>query len=293
MSNGFEVVGIRSLPEQPVQKEKWYRGKPLFSAVLLALIVLGCLGCRLLMTADPTYMDLSRCSVPPSRQFLFGTDTMGRDIFSMIWYGGRLSLFIGLAATAISTAIAILLGAASGCAPNWLDALLMRLTEILLSIPGLLLIVLLQAILGRANVLSISLVIGVTGWTSMAKIIRTEVQQIRSSEYVLASRCMGGGFFHILWRHLTPNFVSSIMFMVVMNVRTAIAAESTLSFMGIGLPLEVVTWGSMLSLSEKALLSRAWWIILIPGLFLVVTLLCITSLGNYLRKAVNRKQSNL
>ena len=83
------------------------------------------------------------------------------------------------------------------------------------------------------------------------------------------------------------------MFMVVMNVRTAIAAESTLSFMGIGLPLEVVTWGSMLSLSEKALLSRAWWIILIPGLFLVVTLLCITSLGNYLRKAVNRKQSNL
>ena len=104
---------------------------------------------------------------------------------------------------------------------------------------------------------------------------------------------MGGGFFHILWRHLTPNFVSSIMFMVVMNVRTAIAAESTLSFMGIGLPLEVVTWGSMLSLSEKALLSRAWWIILIPGLFLVVTLLCITSLGNYLRKAVNRKQSNL
>jgi len=293
VSNGFEVVGIRSLPEQPVQKEKWYRGKPLFSAVLLALIVLGCLGCRLLMTADPTYMDLSRCSVPPSRQFLFGTDTMGRDIFSMIWYGGRLSLFIGLAATAISTAIAILLGAASGCAPNWLDALLMRLTEILLSIPGLLLIVLLQAILGRANVLSISLVIGVTGWTSMAKIIRTEVRQIRSSEYVLASRCMGGGFFHILWRHLTPNFVSSIMFMVVMNVRTAIAAESTLSFMGIGLPLEVVTWGSMLSLSEKALLSRAWWIILIPGLFLVVTLLCITSLGNYLRKAVNRKQSNL
>lgn len=293
MSNGFEVVGIRSLPEQPVQKEKWYRGKPLFSAVLLALIVLGCLGCRLLMTADPTYMDLSRCSVPPSRQFLFGTDTMGRDIFSMIWYGGRLSLFIGLAATAISTAIAILLGAASGCAPNWLDALLMRLTEILLSIPGLLLIVLLQAILGRANVLSISLVIGVTGWTSMAKIIRTEVRQIRSSEYVLASRCMGGGFFHILWRHLTPNFVSSIMFMVVMNVRTAIAAESTLSFMGIGLPLEVITWGSMLSLAENALLPGAWWIILIPGAFLAGTLLCMTELGNYLQKTINRKESNL
>lgn len=294
MNHGFQVVGIRQSDSLPALKPQNRRQKrPIASALILLLILSGCLACELIMTKDPSYLDLHHYSVPPDREFFFGTDTMGRDIFSMIWYGGRLSLFIGLAATAISTAIAILLGAASGCAPNWLDALLMRLTEILLSIPGLLLIVLLQAILGRANVLSISLVIGVTGWTSMAKIIRTEVRQIRSSEYVLASRCMGGGFFHILWRHLTPNFVSSIMFMVVMNVRTAIAAESTLSFMGIGLPLEVVTWGSMLSLSEKALLSRAWWIILIPGLFLVVTLLCITSLGNYLRKAVNRKQSNL
>jgi len=104
---------------------------------------------------------------------------------------------------------------------------------------------------------------------------------------------MGGGFFHILWTHLTPNFVSSIMFMVVMNVRSAIVAESTLSFMGIGLPLDVISWGSMLSLAEKALLTKAWWIIVIPGAFLVVTLLCITSLGNDLRKNVNRKQSNL
>lgn len=104
---------------------------------------------------------------------------------------------------------------------------------------------------------------------------------------------MGGGFFHILTRHLTPNFFSSIMFMVVMNVRSAIVAESTLSFMGIGLPLEVISWGSMLSLSEKALMTDAWWIILIPGLFLVATLLSITSIGNDLRRQANRKESNL
>ena len=169
----------------------------------------------------------------------------------------------------------------------------MRVTEILLSIPNLLLVILLQAILGKANVLTISLVIGVTGWTSIAKVVRTEVRQIRNSEYVIASRCMGGGFFHILWKHLTPNFVSSIMFMVVMNVRSAIVSESTLSFMGIGLPLEVISWGSMLSLSEKALLGGSWWMILIPGVFLVVTLLCMTNIGNYLRKSVNQKQSNL
>lgn len=200
---------------------------------------------------------------------------------------------IGLLSAAISTVIAVLFGAVSGIAPQWLDTLLMRVTEILLSIPNLLLVILLQAILGKANVLTISFVIGVTGWTSIAKVVRTEVRQIRNSEYVIASRCMGGGFFHILWKHLTPNFVSSIMFMVVMNVRSAIVSESTLSFMGIGLPLEVISWGSMLSLSEKALLGGSWWMILIPGVFLVVTLLCMTNIGNYLRKSVNQKQSNL
>lgn len=169
----------------------------------------------------------------------------------------------------------------------------MRLTEIILSVPNLLVIILLQATLGQANILTLSLVIGITSWTSIAKVVRTEVRQIRSSEYVIAAKCMGGSFFYILWKHLTPNFVSSIMFMMVMNVRSAIVAESTLSFIGIGLPLEVISWGSMLSLSEKALMTNAWWIILIPGIFLVVTLLCITSIGNYIRKSANRTQSNL
>ena len=104
---------------------------------------------------------------------------------------------------------------------------------------------------------------------------------------------MGGSFFHILRCHLAPNFFSSILFMVVMNVHSAIIAESTLSFMGLGLPIEVVTWGSMLSLAEKALMTDAWWISLIPGAFLVVTLLCITPLGDYLRSRTGRKESNL
>ena len=173
------------------------------------------------------------------------------------------------------------------------DMLLMRMTEILLSIPNLLLVIFLQAILGKANVLSLSLVIGVTSWTSIAKVVRTEVRQLRSNEYVVAARCMGGGFFYILRKHLAPNFLSSIMFMVVMNIRSAIVEESTLSFMGIGLPLEIISWGSMLSLSEKALLTDGWWIILIPGAFLVVTLLAITGIGDYLRKELNKKESYL
>lgn len=292
--NSFVIVGIRETDVQEKEKKKrWYQGKPIISVVLLGIILLGCVFCDLIMMKDPTYLDLVNYTKAPNREFLFGTDTLGRDIFSMIWYGGRISLFIGFVSTAISTAIALIFGALSGIAPEWIDTLMMRLTEILLSLPNLLVIILLQAILGEANVISISIVIGITSWTSIAKVVRTEVRQIRNSEYVVASRCMGGSFFHILWKHLTPNFISSIMFMVVMNVRSAIVSESTLSFMGIGLPLEIISWGSMLSLSEKALLTKAWWIILIPGAFLVVTLMCVTNLGNYLRKNTNRKQSNL
>ena len=162
-----------------------------------------------------------------------------------------------------------------------------------MSVPTLLLVVLIQAILGKATVWSISLVIGLTSWTSIAKVVRTEVRQLRGSEYILAAKCMGGSFFYILRRHLAPNFLSSIMFMVVMNVRSAMIAESTLSFMGIGLPLEVISWGSMLSLAEKALLTNAWWIIVIPGVFLVVTLLCMTNIGHDLRRRANHRHSNL
>lgn len=266
---------------------------PFFSTVLLFLIIIGCLFSELIMTKDPTYLDLANYSKAPCKEFLFGTDTLGRDIFSMIWYGGRISLFIGMVSTVISTVIAVVIGSLSGLAPKWLDTLIMRFTEIFLSIPSLLLVVLIQAILGTANVLSLSLVIGITSWTSIAKVVRTEVLKLRASEFVVASRTMGGGFFHILRKHLVPNFFSSIMFMVVMNVRSAIVTESTLSFMGIGLPIEIISWGSMLSLSEKALLSGYWWIIIIPGVFLVATLLCITALGNYFRKNLNKQHSNL
>ncbi len=294
MNTSFEIIGIKQVPkEEPALKKNWYYGKPVFATVFLFLIVAGCLACNLIMTKDPTYMDLSNFNQSPNSEFLFGTDTMGRDIFSMIWSGGRISLWIGIFSTIISTFLAILFGAVSGSAPQWADTLLMRLTEILLSVPNLLMVLLIQAILGKASVLSISFVIGITSWMSIAKVVRIEVRQLCSSEYVIASKCMGGSFFHILWNHLTPNFISSIMFMVVMNIRSAIIAESTLSFMGIGLPIETISWGSMLSLSEKALLTNSWWIILIPGGFLLATLLCITSLGNYLRRNVNQKNSNL
>lgn len=289
----FSVVGIKEEPKIEKKKKKITKNFPFVSLIILTLIILLCLFAEALMTKDPTYLDLKNCNVSPNSEFIFGTDSLGRDIYSDIWYGGRISIAIGFLATLISTFIAVVYGSLSGIAPKWIDDLMMRFTEIFLSVPSILLVIFIQAVLGRSNILTLSIVIGMTSWPSIAKVVRTEVMQIRQSEYVSASKCMGAGFFHILKRHLAPNFISSIMFMVVMNIRSAISTESTLSFMGMGLPIEIISWGSMLSLAQKALMTESWWVILIPGAFLIVLLMSITNIGNYIRKSLNQEESNI
>ena len=293
MDERFELTGLRPAPAPPpVTPEKRER-PPMWAVGLLGIIVLGCLFGELFTPQDPGYMDLMNAARAPCGAFPFGTDTLGRDMFAMIWAGGHTSLAIGLLAAAVSTAIALVYGAVAGLGPGWLDRALMRLGEIFLSVPSLLTVLLLQAAMERASVLSIALAVGATGWMSMAKVVRTEVRRLSGSEYVLASRAMGGGFFHVLRCHLIPDLMPAVLFMAVMAVRSAILTESTLSFMGMGLPLETVSWGSLLSQANTALTTGAWWIILIPGAFLVLTLLCLTELGSFLRRTGNKKESNL
>lgn len=256
---------------------------PYISAAALAVIVCGCIVGSLVYSDSAYYMELSEIGMAPGREHPFGTDTLGRDLFSVIWCGGRISLTVGLLATAISTVIAVIYGAAAGLASERIDDLMMRFTEILLSIPQILLVMFLQAIAGEANIVSISVVIGITGWMAVAKMIRSEVRQLRNAGFVMAARTMGGGFFYILYKHLMPNFMSAVMFMIVTNIGSAVSMEATLSFLGLGLPAEIISWGSLMSLSQRAMLTDAWWILLIPGAFLVITLICITEIGEYLR----------
>lgn len=276
--------------KQEIQRNQ---NRPVLPIVTLAWIVAGCLCSALFLTKDPACPDLEHYNMAPCAQYLFGTDTLGRDIFSMIWSGGRISLWIGIVGTLLSVTVAVLFGTISASLPAWADALLMRMTEILLSVPGILPVMLLQAILGQADVKSIAFVIGITGWMSMAKVVRARVRQIRNSEYVLAARCMGGGFFYVLWRHLAPNVISSVLFMAIMNIRTAILTEATLGFMGIGLPAEIISWGSMLSLADQAMFGGSWWIVLFPGGFLIITLSCITSIGNYMQACGETRERNI
>jgi peptide/nickel transport system permease protein len=295
--NGFEIVGPDYQDYQRVIKKPtfrgWFKGKPIIATTLLLLISLGCLFAELIINHDPSEFYLTHLNQPPDREFYFGTDSMGRDIYSIIWHGGRSSLLIGFLSTLVLTIIGVLYGCLSGSTNSLGDNIMMRGVELIQSIPALLMILLIISFMGRQNVVSISLVIGVTAWFALARIVRSEVRQIRNSEYVLASKSMGSTFFYRVRKHLVPNFVSAIMFVVISSIATNIGMESTLSFLGLGLPVEVLSWGSMLALADRALLLNTWWVIVIPGAFLVVTLLCVTQIGHYFRERTNQRPSNL
>lgn len=282
--------------EQPAIKRSWrqrLQGKPLLSGGLLLFIVLGCIFAPLIANHDPGGYYLQSLNQSPNSEFYFGTDSLGRDLFSIMFYGGRTSLAIGLLGAAIIAVIGTIYGTISGTASDRVDSLLMRLAEMGGSIPNILLVLILTAVIPAKNVFAMSLVIGITGWFGLARIVRSEVRQIRNSEYVLYARCTSGNLLYVMWRHLLPNFLSATMFVMVSNISTCITTESTLSFLGLGLPVEVLSWGCMLSLANKALILNTWWVIVIPGVFLVATLLSITSIANYLRKEVNRRPSVL
>lgn len=293
----FQIVGANYRTYTP-RKEKpsfWrkMKGKPLFSLTVLAAIVLCCTFAGFLSNHDPGDFYLDNLNEAPNASYYFGTDSLGRDIYSMIWYGGRVSILIGMLSMVIITVIGVIYGCISGTANDKADAMMLRFAEIMNSIPSILLLLMLASMVGKLNILKISLVIGVTGWFALARIVRSEVRQIRNSEYVLAARCMGAGFLHIMQKHLIPNFISAILFVVISSISTSMSMESTLSFLGLGLPTHVISWGSMLSLANRALLSNTWWVIIIPGAFLLITLITITNIGNYFRKEVNKKASNL
>lgn len=293
----FSVVGTGYRLYQPPKRRKALKeklhGKPVISVFLLLLIIMGCIFAPMFANHDPAGFYLDSLNTAPNSEFFFGTDSLGRDLYSIMFFGGRTSLAIGISGAAIMAVIGTIYGCVSGIVSDRADSALMRIAEAGSSIPSILLVLILSALFTSRNILTMSFIIGVTGWFGMARIVRSEVRQIRNCEYILYARSTGGKFLYVMWRHLIPNFLSSVMFVVVSNVSTCITMESTLSFLGLGLPIDVLSWGSMLSLANRALIMNTWWVIIIPGLFLVVTLICITNVGNFLRKETNRRPSNL
>ena len=226
-NDAFTIVGAGYRAHQPAIRKKgfWARlkGKPTLSVAVFSVIALGCLFSNLIINHDPAELFLMNVNEAPNAEFWFGTDSLGRDIYSIIWYGGRASIFIGLMSAAVITLIGVSYGCLSGVASGVVDSAMMRAVELLQSVPVLLSLLLILSLMGKPNELTIALVIGVTGWFALSRIVRSEVRQIRNSEYILASRCMGARFPFIMRKHLIPNFVSAIMFVVISSISTSMA----------------------------------------------------------------------
>jgi peptide/nickel transport system permease protein len=258
----------------------------MIGGTITLVIVLMAIFAPLLSPYDPiTQADLLHAEEPPSRAFLFGTDTQGRDILSRVIYGAQVSLSIGLITQCLNSLIGILLGLTAGFVGRWWDDLVMGLTNIMLSIPALVLALAIMAVLGP-GLFNVFLALGFTNWSYSCRVTRSQVLAARSLDYVLAARALGQGQVRIMLQQILPNIVGPILVIATLGVAYAILTEASLSFLGLGAQPPTPSWGGMLSTAREQLFT-APWISIFPGLAIFVTVLGLNLLGDGLRDVLD------
>lgn len=225
--------------------------------------------------------------VEPGSRFLLGTDTQGRDVLSRVLYGARLSLSVGLISQSVSVTLGVLLGLIAGYYGRWVDALVMRLADITLAFPTLLLLIAVAAAV-KPSLPVVFVVIGLVGWAGMARLVRSQVLILRRSEFVLAAQALGGRDRRVLLRHLLPNVRTQVIIAATLGIAGAIMAEAALSFVGLGAQPPTPSWGAMVS-DGRDLLRVAPWISVAPGLAIGVAVLGFNLVGDGLREAYDPK----
>lgn len=255
--------------------------------IVLGLVVLCAVLAPVLSPFDPNAQDLLTRLSPPewTGGHLLGTDNLGRDVLSRLIYGARISLFVGLAVALISGTIGAVVGIVAGYRGGWADRVLMRLADVQLAFPAILLALAVVAFVGN-GLWVVIIVLGVTNWVSYARVARSSVLSLRERDYVLEARAIGVGPVTIMRRHLLPNVLASLITIAALNVASAIVVESALSFLGLGVPADIPTWGSMLA-DGQLYLGTSWWIAVFPGLALMLTALSINITGDAIRDAVD------
>ena len=233
-----------------------------------------------------TEQNLDRILAPPSGDFLLGTDTLGRDTLSRILYGGRISLLVGVAVALISGVVGTAVGLVAGYCRGWVDSALMRFTDTMLALPSLMVVIMAARILGD-SVLDVVIVLAGVTWMVPARIVRAKVLSLCENQFVEAAVALGAPSRRVMVRDLLPNLVGEIVVAVSLTVAGAILAESTLSFLGLGVsPAHTATWGNMLGGNEGFMIT-APWLVWAPGLAIVATVLCINFIGDGLRDALD------
>ncbi|RNB54274.1 ABC transporter permease [Brevibacillus gelatini] len=224
----------------------------------------------------------------PSATNWFGTDDFGRDVFTRVWYGARISLFVGLMAALIDFFIGVLYGGIAGYVGGRVDNIMMRFVDLLYGLPYLLVVILLMVVMGP-GLGTIIVALSATGWIGMARTVRGQVLQLKSSEYVLAAKTMGAKPFYIIRKHLLPNTIGVIIVYVTLSVPSAIFAEAFLSFLGLGVQAPMASWGVMANDGLSTILSGHWWRLFFPAFFISLTMLAFNVLGDGLRDAFDPK----
>ncbi|HET7791125.1 MAG TPA: ABC transporter permease [Gemmatimonadales bacterium] len=236
-----------------------------------------------LAPGDPRHGDLALALRAPSRHFLLGTDSEGRDVFSRVLFGARLSLAVGLISQTVAIALGLTLGLVAGYYGRWVDAAVMRLADVTLAFPSLLLLIAIAAAV-RPSLPLVFVVIGIVGWAGMARLVRGQVLQVRGLEYVDAARALGARDARIVLKHVLPNVVAPVIVAATLGIGAAIMAEAALSFVGLGAQPPTPSWGAMVA-EGRDLLRVAPWVSLAPGVAIGVAVLGVNLLGDGLRDA--------
>jgi len=258
--------------------------------IVLALFALSFLA-PYITPYSPDDLDAYRVLLPPSADHWMGTDELGRDVLTRIIYGARISLKVGFVAVGIAAFLGTIAGLLAGYFGGWLDQLLMRLVDIMLCFPTFFLILAVIAML-EPSIWYIMIIIGLTGWMGVARLVRAEVLSLRERDFVVAARCIGASHTRIIFRHILPNAMSPVFVSATLGVAGAILTESALSFLGIGVQPPVPSWGNMLT-AGKDYLEFAWWLSLFPGVAILVTVIAYNLVGEGLRDALDPRISRM
>ena len=261
-----------------------------FSAVLIALVLLLAVFAPLIAPYGEAEQDVLARLQPPSAAHWFGTDELGRDVLSRILYGSRLSLAIGILPSVISLVIGIVLGLLAGYFGGWADYVIMRLADVMLSVPSLLLAMVVMYTLGSSTV-NLFVALSMVGWASVARVVRSQTLSLKESEYVEAAQSIGVSRFNIMRRHILPNCVPSLIVLFTLNVPAAILSESSLSFLGIGAQPPAASWGLMVNQSKQFLFTQPW-LALAPCVAIMVVVLAFNFLGDGLRDVLDSYMKN-
>jgi len=238
---------------------------------------------------DPDAINVKSILVSPTAIHLMGTDGLGRDVFSRMLYGARISLMVGFVAVGIATAIGIVLGAIAGFYRGWVDTVIMRIVDVMLSIPTFFLILAVIAFL-TPSIWNIMIVIGLTSWMGVTRLVRAEFLSLRNREFVLAAQTLGAKDARLIFTHLLPNSLTPIIVSSILGIASAVLVESGLSFLGLGVQAPQASWGNILT-DGKEYIQFAWWLSLFPGLAILITVLGYNLLGDGLRDAYNPRGS--